>query len=75
MSMVMFMYANEVGAKIAFDDGALLRPSTRQKMSWFIAYFVKQVSIIEQNTGKYIMFSALKNTAMDRGNTQLAMSI
>ena len=29
MSMVMFMYANEVGAKIAFDDGTLLRPSTR----------------------------------------------
>ena len=29
ISIVLFMYANEVGAKIAFDDGALLRPSTR----------------------------------------------
>ena len=29
MSMVLFMYANEVGAEVAFDEGTLLRPSTR----------------------------------------------
>ena len=55
ISIALFMYVNEVGANRALHNLALPCPSIRQKMRWFIAYFVKQVCIIEQNTGKYLV--------------------